>query len=142
MSGGYDSALLHFDFTQGNVLSRYDLSKVSIQSSVCTSDFRSTAPPSSGVSLSPPFIQCTSLSASGVVAVGTADGQVWIGAGGEKRSGGKKKKNRKWEGLKENESLSQKIAEGPIVGMWVVICVIWFSTSNLFPSEVSSISTH
>jgi hypothetical protein len=85
-----------------------------------TPDPKASPPPSSGVSLSPPFIQCTSISASGIIAAGTADGRVWIGAGGEKQSGGKKKKSRKWEGLKEDQCLSLKIAEGPIVGMCVI----------------------
>ncbi|KAI0320119.1 WD40 repeat-like protein [Amylostereum chailletii] len=104
ISGGYDSALLHFDFGQGSILSRRDF----------------TAPlQTSGVSLSPPFILSLALSAAGAIAVGTADGQLWIGRGGEKRPSakGKKKRTRKWEGLKEDEGLSVKIAEGPVVAV-------------------------
>lgn len=55
------------------------------------------------------------------MAAGTADGRIWIGAGGEKRPGSKKKKSRKWEGLKEDEGLSAKVAEGPVIGLWVAI---------------------
>ncbi|ETW85973.1 hypothetical protein HETIRDRAFT_29644, partial [Heterobasidion irregulare TC 32-1] len=105
VSGGYDSALLHFDFHQGNVLSRIDFT---------------SPPPSSGISLSPPFILSLAMSASGLIAAGTADGRVWIGGGGEKRSGaasGKKKRNRKWEGLKDDEAFTTKIAEGPVVAV-------------------------
>ncbi|KAH7906370.1 WD40-repeat-containing domain protein [Hygrophoropsis aurantiaca] len=103
VSGGYDSALLHFDFQQGSVLSRFDLS---------------SAPPASGVSMSPPFILSMSISPSGIIAAGTADGRVWIGTGGEKSSGGstgQKKKRRKWEGLKHDEGLAVDVAEGPVV---------------------------
>jgi hypothetical protein len=78
-------------------------------------------PPTSGVSLSPPFILCMSLSSTGHLAVGTADGCLWVGAGGEKRSNGKKKRSRKWEGLREDESVKMKVAEGPIVGMFVYL---------------------
>jgi len=107
LSGGYDCALLHFDFMQGSLLSRLDFN---------------APPPESGVSLSPPFVLSTAVSSAGVVVAGTADGRIWIGTGGEKRaassgSGGKKKKSRKWEGLKEDESLSVKVAEGPVVGL-------------------------
>jgi hypothetical protein len=82
-------------------------------------------PPESGVSLSPPFILSTAVSSTGIIAAGTADGRIWIGTGGEKcpaasGSGGKKKKSRKWEGLKEDEGLSMKIAEGPVVGLCVI----------------------
>ena len=61
----------------------------------------------------------TAVSSAGVVAAGTADGRIWVGTGGEKRSGssGKKKKSRKWEGLKEDEGLLVKVAEGPVVGL-------------------------
>lgn len=106
ISGGYDSAVLHHDFVQGSLLSRFDIA---------------ATPPSSGVSLSPPFILSISLSTNGLVAVGTADGRVWIGAGGEKTpSAGKKKRSRKWEGLKEDEGLWINVTEGPVVAVTFV----------------------
>jgi hypothetical protein len=81
------------------------------------------------VSLSPPFVLSTAVSTAGVVAAGTADGRVWIGAGGEKRpassgSGGKKKRSRKWEGLRQDDSLSVKVAEGPVVGLCVILLIV------------------
>ncbi|TFK55066.1 hypothetical protein OE88DRAFT_1653702 [Heliocybe sulcata] len=103
ISGGYDSAVLHFDFQQGSLLSRFDIT---------------ASPPSSGVSLSPPFILAMALSTSGVMAVGTADGRVWIGTGGEKgHPSAKKKRSRKWEGLREDEGVWLSVAEGPVVGV-------------------------
>lgn len=78
------------------------------------------------MSLSPPFILSTAVSSTGIVAAGTADGRIWIGTGGEKRpaaatgTSGKKKRSRKWEGLKKDEGLLLKVAEGPIVALWVV----------------------
>ncbi|KAF9819787.1 hypothetical protein IEO21_01878 [Rhodonia placenta] len=106
ISAGYDSALLHHDFPQGTLLSRFDIT---------------SAPPSSGVSLSPPFVLSTAVSLTGLVAASTADGRVWIGAGGEKRpspvSGAKKKRSRKWDGLQENEGLWLQVAEGPVVAV-------------------------
>lgn len=81
-------------------------------------------PPESGISLSPPFVMSISVSSTGIVAAGTADGRIWIGTGGEKMpaggSGGKKKRSRKWDGLKENDGLLVKVAEGPVVGLYVV----------------------
>jgi hypothetical protein len=77
------------------------------------------------VTLSPPFILSTAISSTGILVAGTADGRIWIGTGGEKRHAGagsisKKKRSRKWEGLKEDEGLSMKIAEGPVVGLYVI----------------------
>jgi len=58
------------------------------------------------------------LSVSGLAAVGTADGRVWIGTGGEKvASGSKKRRSRKWEGLKEDEGIWLSVAEGPVVAV-------------------------
>jgi hypothetical protein len=69
----------------------------------------------------------TSVSATGIVAAGTADGRIWIGTGGEKKpvtaggSGGKKRRSRKWEGLKETDGLLVKVAEGPVVGLYAFL---------------------
>ncbi|KAH9079368.1 WD40-repeat-containing domain protein [Lactarius deliciosus] len=72
-------------------------------------------PQTSAVSLSPPFILCLSVSSTGTVAAGTADGQIWIGLGGDKRVS--VKKARKWGGLREDMGLSKKIADGPVVAL-------------------------
>lgn len=100
VSGGYDSALLHFDFRQGTLLSRREFASL---------------PQTSAVSLSPPFILCLSVSSTGTVATGTADGQIWIGLGGDKRVS--VKKTRKWGGLREDMGFSKKIADGPVVAL-------------------------
>ncbi|KAH9945888.1 WD40 repeat-like protein [Epithele typhae] len=103
VSGGYDSAVLHFDVAQGIILSRFDIASV---------------PPTPGqsVSLSPPFVLSLSVSPSGLLAASTADGRVWIGSGGEKRPGAaKKKRTRKWEGLKTDAGSWLQVAEGPVV---------------------------
>ncbi|KAH9063479.1 WD40-repeat-containing domain protein, partial [Lactarius vividus] len=100
VSGGYDSALLHFDFRQGTLLSRREFASL---------------PQTSTVSLSPPFILCLAVSSSGTIAAGTADGQIWMGLGGDKRVS--VKKTRKWGGLREDMSLSKKIADGPVVAL-------------------------
>ncbi|KAF9227856.1 WD40 repeat-like protein [Gyrodon lividus] len=104
VSGGYDSAFLHFDFLQGSVLSRDDLG---------------ATPPSSGVFMSPPFILSLSISSSGVIAAGTADGRVYIGTGGEKSEGasGRRKRRRKWDGLRGEGKTVAEAAEGPIVAL-------------------------
>jgi len=47
--------------------------------------------------------------------VGTADGHLWTGLGGDKELS--VKKTRKWRGLREDMSLSKKIADGPIVAL-------------------------
>jgi len=104
VSGGYDSSLLHHDFYQKTVLSRFDLG---------------TSPPSSGVSMSPPFILSSAVSPSGIIAAGIADGRVWIGTGGEKMPAGAsvKKKRRKWEGLKQDEGFMVDVGHGPIAAL-------------------------
>ena len=76
-------------------------------------------PPSGGVSLSPPFVLSLSVNSTGLVAVGTADGRVWLGGGGEKRQNNKKKRSRKWEGLKEDEGIWLQVADGPVVSTCV-----------------------
>ncbi|EMD38278.1 hypothetical protein CERSUDRAFT_113447 [Gelatoporia subvermispora B] len=117
VSGGYDSAILHFDFKQGSVLSRHDVS---------------SAPAESGIALSPPFIQCSAMSPSGLYVAGTADGRIWLGGGGEKApaaSAGNKKKSRKWEGLRAEEGLWIQAANGPVVA-------IAFSGPNVIASTL------
>ncbi|KAJ7063495.1 hypothetical protein C8F01DRAFT_1055844 [Mycena amicta] len=106
VSGGYDSALLHFDFVLGSTLSRRDI----------------TAPPvTEGISLSPPFIMSAAMSPTGAMAAGTADGQLWIGYGGDKGElapkSSKKKRSRKWEGFGMDDEILEKVAEGPVVAM-------------------------
>jgi hypothetical protein len=74
-------------------------------------------------------VLCLSVSSTGAIAAGTADGQLWIGLGGDKRIS--VKKTRKWGGLREDMSLSRKIADGPVVAL----CVHSFSSpvvSNAF----------
>ncbi|KAH8827009.1 WD40 repeat-like protein [Flagelloscypha sp. PMI_526] len=119
VSGGYDSAILHFDFEERSLLSRRDITN---QLS------------SSGMSMSPPFIMSTAMSLSGILAAGTADGQLWVGLGGEKvtpaatskKSSQKVKKSRKWDGLRSdvNSEVLLKAVEGPIVAL------AFFGTSN------------
>ena len=65
---------------------------------------------------------CLSFSSTGAIAAGTADGYLWIGLGGDKRVS--VKKTRKWGGLREDMStmsLSTKIADGPIVALYVTL---------------------
>ena len=77
---------------------------------------QAAAPPTSGVSLSPPFILSTSLSPSGLVVATTADGRMWVGSGGDKSApANKKKKSRKWQGLWEQDGLFVQVADGPVV---------------------------
>jgi len=73
-----------------------------------------------GVSLSPAFVLSTSVSSSGLLVAGTADGRVYLGYGGYKqpkteKSG--KKRSRKWDGLDEVTEVICKIADGPIVAL-------------------------
>jgi len=105
VSVGYDHALLHFDFMQRSMLSRDDLT---------------AAPPSSGVSLSPPFILSLSMSPTGILAAGTADGRLYVSTGGEKSSeasGIRQRRQRKWKGLKMDGRIIADVAEGPIVAV-------------------------
>ncbi|KAF9053018.1 WD40-repeat-containing domain protein [Panaeolus papilionaceus] len=99
VSGGYDMHLLHFDFAQGKALSRQ------------------SAANSQGMSLSPPFVMSVAVSSSGVLAAGTADGNLLIAFGGEKKSGGPKRKTKSWNGLEDAKSQVRKVAEGPIVSL-------------------------
>lgn len=102
LSAGYDSTLLHFDVNQGSLLSRFDVA---------------SPPLSSGISLPPPFVHCIAFSGHGAVAASTADGRVWIGRGGDKSIASKKKRHRKWEGLREDEGSWVNVAEGPVVSV-------------------------
>lgn len=75
-----------------------------------------------GMALAPPFIMSTAMSLTGVMAAGTADGRLWLGFGGEKRPSpgtSRKKRTKKWEGLRDDDELAIKIVEGPIVAMCV-----------------------
>ena len=81
--------------------------------------FPASLPPSSGVSLSPPFLHSVAFSDHGTVVASTADGRVWVGRSGDKSITSKKKRSRKWEGLKEGSWVS--VAEGPVVSVCVEI---------------------
>ncbi|KAJ4487736.1 WD40-repeat-containing domain protein [Lentinula aciculospora] len=104
VSAGYDETLLHFDFLEGTTLSRLKIAF-----------FQNTE----GVSLSPPFIMSTAFSSTGILAAGTADGNLWIGLGGQKGlSKTRTKRSRKWNGLSDEEKkIFVKVVEGPIVAM-------------------------
>jgi len=102
LSAGYDSTLLHFDIIQGSVLSRFDVAGL---------------PPSTGVSLSPPFVHSIAFSEHGAIIASTADGRVWVGRGGDKSIAPKKKRSRKWEGLREDGGNWVSVAEGPVVSV-------------------------
>lgn len=129
VSGGYDSALLHHDFTQGGLLSRYDISQLIcvVDSFILTdrdvSHLTAAGPSTSGVSLAPPFVLSCCITPNALFAASTADGRVWIGGGGEKLPSGSakttKKRTRKWEGLSAEDSLWIQVAEGPVVAMYV-----------------------
>ena len=75
--------------------------------------------PSSGVSLSPPFVHSIAFSKRGAMAASTADGRVWVGKGGDKSNASKKKRSRKWEGLREDEGDWISVGEGPVVSVCV-----------------------
>ncbi|KAI0072790.1 WD40 repeat-like protein [Panus rudis PR-1116 ss-1] len=107
VSGGYDSTLRHYDFMLRNQLTHLDIAP---------------PPPSSGVSLSPPFILSIALSSTGLVVASTADGRIWFGTGGDKASPSharQKKRSRKWGGLVEEGAFVQ-IADGPVVATALV----------------------
>lgn len=104
VSGGFDSAVLHFDFLQASLLSRDDLGATA-------SSF--------GFSMSPPFIVSLSISPTGIIAAGTADGRVYVGTSGEKSSQagvGRQQRRRKWEGLRSDGRIVTEVAQGPITG--------------------------
>lgn len=73
------------------------------------------------MSLSPPFVLAISISSTGVIACATASGHVFLGYGGAKTTNSKNpKKARKWNGLKSDESILFKAAEGAVVGVYVL----------------------
>ncbi|TCD62178.1 hypothetical protein EIP91_007262 [Steccherinum ochraceum] len=123
VSGGYDSTLLHFDAVQRSTLSRHKIN----------------APePSEGLSLSPPFVLSLSVSPTGLVAAGLADGRVWLGAGGDRNAPtSQKKRPRKWEGLRDADINALQVAEGPIVGV-----VFLDSTSLVTCTLLGKIALH
>jgi len=68
--------------------------------------------------MSPPFIMSLSVASNGSVAAGTADGQLWLGCGGEKASPGSKgRKKTKWGGLDLTQACMVSVAEAPIVAV-------------------------
>ncbi|KAI0729930.1 WD40 repeat-like protein [Fomitopsis betulina] len=109
VSGGYDSKLLHHDFQQRTLLSSFDLAQASPSSG-------SEQP---GLQLSPPFVLSAAVSPTGILAVTTASGLLFVGTGGEKRPSNhaQKKRRKKWDGLNQSEGIVSKIAEGPVVAV-------------------------
>ncbi|KAI0763695.1 hypothetical protein BC629DRAFT_1443150 [Irpex lacteus] len=102
VSGGYDSALLHFDFKQRSVLSRFDIG-----------------------TRSPAYYRCIYVASICPINISfldwidrcnNRDGRVWLGAGADKASPAeKKKRSRKWEGLRESSGIFTQVADGPVV---------------------------
>lgn len=123
VSGGYDSAILHFDYKQNALLSRQDIGTPPPCAGHAAHliDILAIAPPTSGISLSPPFVLSLSLSVTGLLAATTADGRLWIGGGGDKAApfNNKKKRVRKWEGLREGDGVFVQVADGPVVARCV-----------------------
>ena len=66
------------------------------------------------LSLSPPFIQCVTISPNGILAASTADGRLVLGFGSTKHS----KKQKRWEGLRSDEMVDVKVADGPVVSLY------------------------
>ena len=95
-----------------------------IRRSTCTAPPIPTPELNETTSLSPPFALAISISSTGVIACATASGDVYIGYGGSKISNSsKRKKARNWKGLKSDESIWFKAAEGAVVSVYVlVIC--------------------
>lgn len=80
------------------------------------------APPTTGISMSPPFVLSIAASSTGLIAATTADGRVWLGTGADKASPAaseKKKRSRKWEGLRESSGIFTQVADGPVVARCV-----------------------
>lgn len=105
VSGGYDSALLHFDVLQGKLLSRDDLRPMDS---------------SSGLAMSPPFILSLDISSTGVLAAGTADGRIYVGTSGERlggAGGARQNRRRKWEGLRSDGRILVEVARGPVIAL-------------------------
>ncbi|KAK2466708.1 hypothetical protein APHAL10511_000966 [Amanita phalloides] len=124
VSGGYDQKLLHFDYTNGNLLSEREMAPYA---------------PVGGMSLSPPFITSMALSSTGILAAGTADGRLLINFAGEisKVDNAKSKKTMKhWNGLDESQEHVVNIAEGPIVAMAFV------NARMLVVSSLMGVITH
>jgi|ERR1700722_5389198 len=124
VSGGYDQALLHFDFLQCKLVSRRNLGEPPCSMSVVLRAYghsEAALPFVGGMSLSPPFVVSTAMSSTGILAAGTADGRLWLGFGGERylASPSKKRRSRKWAGLREADELMIHVAEGPVVALLV-----------------------
>ncbi|GJJ12622.1 hypothetical protein Clacol_006865 [Clathrus columnatus] len=120
VSTGYDFNILHHDFPLGTILSSFQVGEiVSIYIMLhLIHPTESPAEPASQISLSPPFIQCLTMSSNGVIACGLADGRIWIGFGGE-RSLAHRKKRRKWDGLRKDNASYVQVADGPVVDVFV-----------------------
>ena len=74
-----------------------------------------------GTTMSPPFVMCFCFTNSGIVAAGTGAGHMFLGAGGRKPDGSdkasKKKRSRKWNGLRQESQALLKVADGPVVAL-------------------------
>jgi hypothetical protein len=120
--------LYHFDYNQGAVLSKHSCGQLPLPHPLkgnlitglnCPGESSPSRSGEGGISFSPPFVLCTAMSSTGIIAVGTADGRIWIGLGGEKATTATsgKKRARKWGGLTNDAALDVVIADGPIVGV-------------------------
>jgi hypothetical protein len=80
-----------------------------------------------GMSFTPPFVISTAVSSTGVLASGLADGRLYVGFGGERQL---MKRGKKWNGLEPSAEWIDKVAEGPIVAMYVFIFILSSSCAH------------
>ncbi|KAG8882810.1 hypothetical protein FRB97_007744 [Tulasnella sp. 331] len=112
VSSGYDCTILHHEIVKGSTESRRDIPP---------------APASSGsVNMCPPFVLSVSISGTGMLAAGTADGRVWIckapfvGPNGGKPTPGKQIK---WKGMSKLDGRTQwevTVAQGPVTAIEIL----------------------
>ncbi|KAI5121688.1 hypothetical protein M0805_002763 [Coniferiporia weirii] len=109
ISGGYDCALLLFDFKLGTLLARLVLEPAPA--------------PAPGLASLPPFVTALAVSPHGALAAGTADGRVWLGLAGEKRptttkkDGNKRTRSRKWAALSPGAGAFTKVGESMVTSL-------------------------
>ena len=136
--------LMHYNVKEGTLMSKFQFREfLAIKPSHlgvnAILESASTAPFAPGISRSPPFITSLSLSPSGSIAAGCADGRVWINRlndwvedgtqtnpiGNAKKKKGKGKKgesHKRWKGLdavSDSGTSVVKVADGLVPVLWV-----------------------
>lgn len=112
--------LIHHDISRNEMISKREVRECDVfeANEILLTLVQAQFVQMDGISLSPPFVQSSAVSSTGIIAIGLADGRLYVGFGGDRQLA---KRGKKWNGLDPSAEWIEKVAEGPIVAMYILL---------------------